>query len=112
MQFDHYNVRHGISQGSQSGLNRFDSYEFQIFNSVPFEPGTITNTLIYDITEGPGGQICAGTKGGLNRYDKNDGLVVAIPHREEGSVISDDFVFFSRPCIKKAPFSERGSSDC
>ncbi len=109
LEFEHYDVSHGISQsvildiyqdsegymwfGTQSGLNRFDGYEFQVFNSVPYQPGTITNTWIYDITEGPDGSLYVTTKGGLNLYRKSDGIFIPIPHKEDGSVVADNFVY-------------------
>jgi two-component sensor histidine kinase/ligand-binding sensor domain-containing protein len=54
--------------GTQQGLNRYDGYEFEIFNYLPDEPNSLSNGWIYDIFEDRDGQIWIATDGGLDLF--------------------------------------------
>ena len=60
---------HGfIWVGTQQGLNRYDGYEFEVFNYSPDEPNSLSNGWIYDIFEDREGRIWIATDGGLDLF--------------------------------------------
>jgi two-component sensor histidine kinase/ligand-binding sensor domain-containing protein len=60
---------HGfIWVGTQQGLNRFDGYEFEVFNYTPDDPQSLSNGWIYDIFEDRSGRIWIATDGGLDLF--------------------------------------------
>jgi ligand-binding sensor domain-containing protein/signal transduction histidine kinase len=109
LNFDHYLVADGISQseilnihqdaegyiwiGTQNGLNRFDGYTFEKFFYEPSDNHSISNSWIFDFTEDPDGGIWLGTKRGLNIFDKKTGWFSVVPHKDQNSIIPDNFVY-------------------
>ncbi len=57
--------------GTTNGLNRFDGYNFKIFEPNPADPGSISSRSIIDICEDSNGALWIATPNGLNRYDRN-----------------------------------------
>jgi signal transduction histidine kinase/ligand-binding sensor domain-containing protein len=56
--------------GTQSGLNRYDGYEFEIYRKKPFDPNSLSHDLIQTMyLEEEKGILWIGTYQGLNRYD-------------------------------------------
>lgn len=56
--------------GTQSGLNRFDGYEFEVFKHNPFDSNSITNDWVQVMVETEPGVLWLGTwSEGLNRFD-------------------------------------------
>jgi len=55
--------------GTQQGLNRFDGYEFEVFNHFPDDPQSLSNDWIYDIFEDDQGRIWVATDGGMDLYE-------------------------------------------
>ena len=55
--------------GTQQGLNRFDGYEFEVFNYSPDDPNSLSNGWIYDIFEDDRGRIWVATDGGLDLFE-------------------------------------------
>lgn len=55
--------------GTKDGLNRYDGYEFKVFQHNPADKASLSNNFILDIFEGHGHQLWIGTKNGLNKYD-------------------------------------------
>ena len=86
IRFDHLNSADGLSAnvvnsiyqdnsgfmwfGTNDGLNRYDGYDFTIYNHTPDQENTISSNLVFTITEDHHGHIWIGTTGsGLNHYD-------------------------------------------
>jgi two-component sensor histidine kinase/ligand-binding sensor domain-containing protein len=55
--------------GTQQGLNRFDGYQFEVFNHFPDDPQSLSNDWIYDIFEDGQGRIWVATDGGMDLYE-------------------------------------------
>lgn len=61
--------RHGfIWIGTQQGLNRYNGYDFEVFNYSPDEPNSLSNGWIYDIFEDRDGRIWVATDDGLDLF--------------------------------------------
>lgn len=56
--------------GTLDGLNRFDGYSFETFNTDKKNPNSITNNTIRSLAEDQYGRIWIGTDNGLNYYDQ------------------------------------------
>lgn len=58
--------------GTNEGLNKYDGYNFTVFQPDPDDPHSISANLIRCILEDSNGNFWIGTEaGGLNRYDRN-----------------------------------------
>ena len=56
--------------GTEDGVNRYDGYEFRIFQTDPGNPNTLSGNFIRALHEDRNGIIWIGTNGsGLNRFD-------------------------------------------
>lgn len=88
--FQHLTIDDGLSQsavyalmqdrqgfiwiGTKDGLNRYDGYEFTIYQHNPFDSTTISNNYITAILEDSRGYLWVGTReGGLNRLNRASG---------------------------------------
>jgi diguanylate cyclase (GGDEF)-like protein len=86
IQFTHLSRMDGLSQnsvqamaqdqtgyiwiGTQEGLNRYNGYEFTVYDHVATNPQSLSNGWIWDIFVDRSGVVWIGTDGGgLNRYD-------------------------------------------
>lgn len=59
--------------GTNEGLNKYDGYNFTVFQPDPDDPHSISANLIRCILEDRNGNFWIGTEaGGLNRYDRNN----------------------------------------
>lgn len=68
--------------GTQSGLNRYDGYEFRIFNHDPFDSNSITDNWIHVIVEAEPGVLWLGTwSEGLNRFDTVNKKITRYVHK-------------------------------
>jgi len=57
--------------GTNEGLNRYDGYDFKVFQRDPDNSYSISSNLIRTIVEDSSGYLWIGTEGGgLNRYDR------------------------------------------
>ncbi|MGB5894148.1 MAG: two-component regulator propeller domain-containing protein, partial [Ignavibacteriaceae bacterium] len=111
--FEHISLEHGLSQsiintimkdskgfmwfGTQSGLNKYDGYEFVIYKNNPFDSTAISNNLINSTFEDGEGFIWIGTGGGgLNKFNRETEEFTRYRHNPQNpKSISSDFVFFS-----------------
>ncbi len=90
IKFEHISITEGLSQvtvnsilqykkgfmwfATEDGLNRYDGYNFQIFNVVPDAPNALSNNYLWTIYEDRSGIIWIGTwGGGLNSYNCKTG---------------------------------------
>ncbi|MEM0952819.1 MAG: two-component regulator propeller domain-containing protein [Pseudomonadota bacterium] len=55
--------------GTQSGLNRFDGYRFEVFEYQPDHPQGLTNGWVNDLLEDSNGQLWIATDDGLDRFE-------------------------------------------
>jgi len=86
LNFSHYGVEDGLAQtvilsvyqdargymwfGTQSGLSRFNGYEFVNYYTSQRDTLTLTNNWIYDINGDERGNIYLATKSGVDRYNR------------------------------------------
>ena len=108
--FEHYSLDQGLSQsivfaihkdrrgfmwfGTESGLNRFDGYQFTIFKNLPFDSSSISNNNIRAICEDDSGFLWIATTGGLNRYDWRTEKFTRFRNNPKDSLsLSHDIVF-------------------
>lgn len=56
--------------GTKDGLNRYDGYEFKVFQHTPGEASSLSNNFVLEIFEDSSHQLWIGTKNGLNIYDR------------------------------------------
>ncbi len=85
LRFDRLSLEQGLSQsivnvihkdqkgfmwfGTESGLNRYDGYQFKIYMHDPFDASSLSENHILTIAEDKSGELWIGTNnGGLNRY--------------------------------------------
>lgn len=107
--FDHFGLGEGLSQatvhctfqdsygflwvGTEDGLNRYDGYEFRVFQHDPSDSTTISNNVIYAIHEDSEGVLWIGTASGLNRYNRFTGEFTVYRYSSEKShSISDNTI--------------------
>jgi|GEM_PF-1787955 len=86
--FKHYTSDDGMSQdflssllkskngyvwfGTQSGLNRFDGYEFKVFKHQPENDNSLSNNIIHALAQDKNGFIWIATGRGLSRFNPNN----------------------------------------
>lgn len=85
IRFEHLSLEQGLSQeavlsiyqdstgymwfGTQEGLNRYDGYQFDVFNTEFARPSSLSSDWVFAITEDAQGNLWVGTDGGgLNRF--------------------------------------------
>ncbi|MBD3289856.1 hypothetical protein GF337_13705, partial [candidate division KSB1 bacterium] len=110
--FEHISLDDGLSQsivkvihrdkmgfiwfGTESGLNRYDGYEFKVYKHNPFDSTSISNDNIFHIAESNNGTIWISTLNGLNRFDRERDCFVQYRHDPRDSTsLSHDTVHFS-----------------
>jgi ligand-binding sensor domain-containing protein/signal transduction histidine kinase len=60
--------------GTQDGLNKYDGYNFTVYNSDPYNPNSLSDRWVSAIYEDRIGGLWIGTRlGGLNLYDRFSG---------------------------------------
>lgn len=108
--FDHITTNEGLSQndincifqdkhgfmwfGTHDGLNKFDGYDFTVYNPDTSNEGSINSNLIYNIVGDRNSNLWIGTTGrGLNFFDRSTETFQAFTH-EEGNVesLSNDHI--------------------
>jgi two-component sensor histidine kinase/ligand-binding sensor domain-containing protein len=87
VEFEHLSVRDGLSQvtaysvfedhfgfiwvGTDDGLNRYDGYDFRVFQNDPQNPKSISNNTINTMIEDADGHLWVGTDRGLNLLNRS-----------------------------------------
>ncbi|MCB1320451.1 MAG: response regulator, partial [Leptospiraceae bacterium] len=102
--FTHLTTDHGLSQsnitsilqdhkgfmwfGTFNGLNRYDGYEFEIFNYNHNDTASISHNYISSLLEDRNGDLWVGTGDGLNRFDDKTNRFVCYKNRpgDPGSI--------------------------
>jgi signal transduction histidine kinase/ligand-binding sensor domain-containing protein len=91
LRFEHISIEQGLSQSSvnailqdqqgflwfatQDGLNRYDGYEFKIYQSIPGDANSLSHNFILSLVEDRQGNLWIGTQGfGLDRFDPQSGM--------------------------------------
>jgi ligand-binding sensor domain-containing protein/class 3 adenylate cyclase/predicted metal-dependent HD superfamily phosphohydrolase len=85
IRFDYFSIKNGLSQSSinhiiqdhkgymwfatQDGLNKYDGYNFTVYNHNPFDSTSLPNNYIHVLLEDSLGYIWVGTDNGLGRFD-------------------------------------------
>jgi len=99
--FDYWGVEDGLSQsvincifqdsegfiwiGTQTGLNQFNGYSFNVFLNNPNDTNTISGNWVYDIIEDPDGFIWVATKQGVSKLNKKTGRFYQLDHRKNAT---------------------------
>jgi ligand-binding sensor domain-containing protein/signal transduction histidine kinase len=84
-EFEHISVEHGLSQssvncilqdsrgfmwfGTNDGLNRYDGYDFVVYQAEPGSDRGLSHDTVTSLTEDESGGLWIGTHGGLDRLD-------------------------------------------
>jgi len=64
--------------GTVDGLNRYDGYNIEIFNTSKNDPNSLSNNTVRCLAEDQMGRIWIGTDDGLNLYDPNTELIYQV----------------------------------
>lgn len=81
--------------GTQDGLNRYDGYEFKIFEPDENDPASLSDRYITALAAGEDGDLWVGTRqGGLNYYDSTTGEFEHFRHDDllPKSIVSDQIL--------------------
>ncbi len=108
MRFEKITQRDGLSQGSvfcvlqdskgfiwfgtQSGLNRYDGYKFEVFLNNADDSNSISSNRITSLFEDSKGMLWVGTDNGLNKYNDNQKKFIKFFSDIDNNSISNDFI--------------------
>jgi diguanylate cyclase (GGDEF)-like protein len=110
MRFDRIDLDDGLSQsnvfsifqdsrglmwfGTESGLNRYDGYDFQVFKRQRGNPAALGSDYIYDIAEDANGNLwIASSGGGLARMNRDTGTFTSYRHDPaDGKSVSSNVI--------------------
>lgn len=82
--------------GTRGGLNRYDGYEFKVFNQVPGDSNSLVNPSIEALFVDSKGNIWIGTKsGGVSKYDPVTGIFknLSINYSHNNEILSGNRIF-------------------
>ncbi len=112
LEFERYSLDEGLSQSSvfsmmkdsrgfmwfctESGLNRYDGYQFTVFKNLPFDSTSISHNNIRNVCEDDSGYLWVATNGGgLNRFDwRSETFTHYFSVQDDPFTIGNDFVAF------------------
>ncbi|MCP3960921.1 MAG: hypothetical protein GY719_24000 [bacterium] len=110
MRFEHLSIEQGLSQsfvncilqdskgflwlGTQSGLNRYDGYGFEVYRHDAEDPGSLPHDWILALLDDPSGDLWIGTEGGgLARWHRaTDSFTVYRHDPSDPASLSGDWV--------------------
>lgn len=110
IRFDHLSLEQGLSQssvrailqdrqgfmwfGTKDGLNKYNGYQFTIFQNQPEAANSLSNDFILSLYEDPSGNLWIGTLGGgLNRFNRTEGTFAHYRYNpQDPNSLSDDIV--------------------
>ncbi|MCY1720267.1 response regulator [Prolixibacteraceae bacterium Z1-6] len=81
--------------GTRGGLNRYDGYEFEIFNQVPGDSNSLVNPSVEKLFVDSKGNIWIGSKsGGVSKYNPVTGIFTNIVtnYKQSNSILPDNRV--------------------
>ena len=108
--FQHISTKDGLSQsdvntiyqdklgfmwfGTHDGINKYDGYEFTVYNLDDNEPDSISSNLIFDIAADDEGNLWIGTTGnGLNFFNVTTGKFTQYVHdKDDPTTISSNHI--------------------
>lgn len=110
IKFENIGIEHGLSQssiftvlqdskgfmwfGTESGVNRYDGYDFIVYSSDAKNPKSLSNNWVYSVYEDHLGNIWIGTDGGLNRFNREKEIFTRYLHDpEKPNSLSNNKVF-------------------
>jgi signal transduction histidine kinase/ligand-binding sensor domain-containing protein len=86
VKFKHLSIEDGLSQntvyailqdsmgflwiGTQDGLNKYDGYQFTVYQHQPQNAHSLSHNEVYALYEDSKGHLWVGTRNGLNQYDR------------------------------------------
>ena len=112
LRFEHLKVGDGLAQGSantitqdsqgfiwittQSGLHRYDGYEFEVYNYTAFDSTSLSEGWVWHTEESKNGDMWVSTNSsGLNRMDRGTGKFTHYMHDPSDSTsLSSDWTRF------------------
>src|SRR5258705_7894217 len=80
--------------GTESGLNRFNGYDFNIYKSLANDTTTLSSNAIHCILTDASGNLWIGTTNGICRFDKKSNRFIRIKarsHRGTSSTLYETF---------------------
>ncbi|MEM6841315.1 MAG: two-component regulator propeller domain-containing protein [Bacteroidota bacterium] len=113
LHFEHLTSEAGLSQndvncilqdqqgflwfGTHDGLNRYDGYNFEVFQFDPNDHQGISSNLIFTLSEDQQGNLWVGTTGGgINRFEVKSGRFTRFVHNPDRSEsLSSDYILSS-----------------
>lgn len=110
IKFENIGIEEGLSQasihciwqdskgfiwiGTESGVNRYDGYDFIVYTPDIRNPESLSNNWVYSIYEDHLGNIWIGTDGGLNRFNREKEIFTRYLHDpEKPNSLSNNKVF-------------------
>jgi ligand-binding sensor domain-containing protein/signal transduction histidine kinase len=108
--FERISVEHGLSQssvnavlqdsrgfmwfGTDDGLNRYDGYDFVVYQSDPHSDRALSHDTVTSLVDDGSGGLWIGTRGGLDRFDLDTARFSHYRHDEEDphSLVDDEIL--------------------
>ena len=81
--------------GTQSGLNRYDGYDFKVYKKKPFDANSLSHDLIQTLYMDEDHVLWVGTYNGLNRLDTLTGEITRYLHDPDDPTSLSDSVVVS-----------------
>lgn len=79
--------------GTRGGLNRYDGYDFKVFNQIPGDSNSLVNPSIESLFVDNKGNVWIGTKsGGVSKYDPITGVFknIVSNYKQESKLLPDN----------------------
>ena len=110
IKFDHLSIEQGLSQvsvtcilqdsqgfiwfGTRDGLNRFDGYDFVVYNNDPDDSTSLISNSITALYEDENGNLWIGTREGLDKLGEDRSAFIHFKYKPNDlNSISSDYIF-------------------